>query len=60
MAQDYTFRGWLGLGKDAVGKMEWKEFEPKPFEDSDIDINISYSGVCGVCLKLRQPTMRVP
>lgn len=45
---DYKFEGWLGHDEDSVnGKMAWGEFEPKPWEESDIDIEISHSGVCG-------------
>jgi len=39
MSTDYKFQGWLGLGKDAdKGKMEWKEYEPKPFTETDVDM----------------------
>ena len=48
MAQEYQFKGWLGLDKNAVGNMQWKEFEPKPFEETDVDIQITHSGICGV------------
>ena len=35
---DYKFQGWLGLDKDsAKGKMVWQGFEPKPFEEEDVD-----------------------
>lgn len=45
---DYKFVGWLGLDKDSVdGKMTWKEFDPKPWEENDIDIKISHCGICG-------------
>lgn len=48
MAQGYKFQGWLGLDKDsAKGKMVWKPFEPKPFEETDIDIKITHCGICG-------------
>lgn len=47
-ATDYKFTGWLGLDKDSVnGKMVWKEFEPKPWEETDVDIKISHCGICG-------------
>ena len=32
------------------GKMVWKEFEPKPWEETDIDIKVTHSGMCGTDL----------
>ena len=50
-AQDYKFEGWLGLDKDsASGKMVWKDFEPKTWEETDLDIQVTHSGVCGTDL----------
>ena len=48
MPTNYKFQGWLGLDKDSAnGKMVWKAFEPKPFEDTDVDIKITHCGICG-------------
>lgn len=48
MATDYKFEGWVGKDKSsAEGKMVWTEYEPKPWEETDIDIKIEYSGICG-------------
>ena len=48
MPSDYRFQGWLGLNKDSAdGSMVWREFEPKPFEKSDVDIRITHCGICG-------------
>lgn len=48
MTTDYKFEGWLGLDASAGdGKMQWKEFEPKPWEETDIDVKISHCGICG-------------
>ncbi|KIW18351.1 hypothetical protein PV08_02639 [Exophiala spinifera] len=48
MSTDYKFQGWLGLDPESVkGKMVWKEYEPKPFEETDVDIKITHCGVCG-------------
>ncbi|KAK5122930.1 hypothetical protein LTR85_003495 [Meristemomyces frigidus] len=49
MSQDYKFEGWLGKDKDSVnGKMVWGEFpHPKPFEETDVDIQITHCGICG-------------
>lgn len=45
---DYTFRGWLAKGPEAAkGKMEWGTFTPKPFEETDVDIQVTHSGICG-------------
>ncbi|RAL10788.1 NAD(P)-dependent alcohol dehydrogenase [Aspergillus homomorphus CBS 101889] len=45
---DYKFEGWMGLDRDSVdGKMVWQEFEPKPWEETDVDIKVSHCGICG-------------
>lgn len=45
---DYNFEGWMGLDASAAdGKMVWKRFEPKPWEETDIDIKVTHSGICG-------------
>lgn len=48
-AQDYKFKGWVGLDKDCVekGTLVEQEFTPKPFGDSDVDIKITHCGICG-------------
>ena len=45
----YTFQGWMGLDEKSIeGNMEWREFEPKKFdEERDVDIQITHCGVCG-------------
>ncbi|KAF7935455.1 uncharacterized protein EAE97_008362 [Botrytis byssoidea] len=48
MSTDYKFQGWMGLDAEAAnGKMVWQEFEPKPFEETDVDIQITHCGICG-------------
>lgn len=43
-----VFEGWCGLAPDAAeGKMVWQGYEPKPFDETDVDIEISHCGVCG-------------
>jgi alcohol dehydrogenase (NADP+) len=42
-----TFQGWMGLDKDSVGKLKWQSFEPKTWEETDVDIKITHSGICG-------------
>lgn len=45
---DYKFEGWLGLDKESAnGNMVWGEFEPKTWEETDIDIKIECCGICG-------------
>jgi alcohol dehydrogenase (NADP+) len=47
-AQDYKFEGWMGYDKYAAdGKLVWTEFDPKEWEETDIDIKISHCGICG-------------
>ncbi|KAK6003774.1 hypothetical protein QM012_009545 [Aureobasidium pullulans] len=42
------FSGWLGHEPEAAkGKMVWGEFEPKTWEETDVDIKISHCGICG-------------
>ncbi|KAK7912189.1 zinc-binding alcohol dehydrogenase [Apiospora marii] len=46
--QNYKFEGWLGHdAASAEGNMVWSEFEPKRWEETDIDIRITHSGMCG-------------
>ncbi|EME44936.1 hypothetical protein DOTSEDRAFT_70852 [Dothistroma septosporum NZE10] len=48
MASDSQFEGWCGLDKhSAEGKMVWQGYDPKPFNEDDVDIEISHCGVCG-------------
>lgn len=48
MSSDYKFEGWLGHDAASVeGKMVWGEFEPKPWEETDVDIKVTHSGICG-------------
>ncbi|KAM4060691.1 alcohol dehydrogenase groES-like domain-containing protein [Hirsutella rhossiliensis] len=45
---EYKFEGWMGLDPSSVeGNMVWREFEPKPWEETDVDIKITHSGICG-------------
>ena len=54
MATDYKFEGWMGKDASSVdGKMVWQGYEPKPFDDTDIDIKISH---CGVSIFESHPT----
>jgi alcohol dehydrogenase (NADP+) len=43
-----TFEGWAGLSDKACeGEMEYQEFQPKPFDEDDVDIKVIYCGICG-------------
>jgi alcohol dehydrogenase (NADP+) len=47
MASEYKFHGWLGLDPNSVnGNMVWQEYEPKPFEETDVDSKITHCGIC--------------
>ncbi|KAH7161444.1 zinc-binding dehydrogenase [Dactylonectria macrodidyma] len=44
---NYKFEGWVGLDPKSVeGNMVWQDFEPKPWEETDIDIQVTHSGIC--------------
>ncbi|RXG42083.1 hypothetical protein VDGE_10046 [Verticillium dahliae] len=48
MADDYKFEGWIGHDEASVkGNMVWETFEPKAWEDTDVDIKVTHSGICG-------------
>ena len=48
ISQDTSkFQGWVAYDKHAAdGHMKWGSFAPKPFENSDVDIEITHCGVC--------------
>ena len=31
----------------AEGKMIWSKFQPKAWEETDVDIKVTHSGICG-------------
>jgi threonine dehydrogenase-like Zn-dependent dehydrogenase len=46
-----SWEGWLGHDADSVnGKMVWGEYEPKVWEEGDVDIAVTHSSVCGTDL----------
>ncbi|CAO1605410.1 hypothetical protein XANCAGTX0491_008928 [Xanthoria calcicola] len=48
MSTDYKFQGWMGLDPSAVdGNMRWQSYEPKPWQETDVDIKITHAGICG-------------
>lgn len=60
--QDYKFEGWLGHDESSAdGKLVWGEFEPKPWEETDVDIRVTHSGICGTDIHtLRSGWVRSP
>lgn len=45
---DYKFEGWAGLTTDACkGQMSFQEFEPKKWDEDDVDVRVQYCGICG-------------
>ncbi|EEA18807.1 hypothetical protein TMatcc_010649 [Talaromyces marneffei ATCC 18224] len=47
-SQDYKFEGWVAEDPSAAnGNMKWKEFEPKEWEETDVDIKVTHCGICG-------------
>lgn len=48
MATDYRFEGWVGQDvSSAEGNMQWMEFTPKAWEETDADIKVTHAGICG-------------
>lgn len=52
--QNYKFEGWVGHDKSsAEGNMTWEEFEPKRWEETDVDIKITHCGMYVMSSPLR-------
>ena len=48
MSTSYKFQGWLGLDPSSVeGNMKWQNYEPKTWEETDVDIKVTHCGICG-------------
>ncbi|KAM0755478.1 GroES-like protein [Meredithblackwellia eburnea MCA 4105] len=44
---DYKFQGWGAFDKDSVkGNLKFFDYEPKKWDETDVDIKILYCGVC--------------
>ena len=38
----------LGLDPSSVkGNMQWQQYEPKTWEETDVDIRVTHCGICG-------------
>ncbi|KAI5455768.1 NADP-dependent alcohol dehydrogenase [Mariannaea sp. PMI_226] len=48
MTAAHKFEGWIAQNPSAAdGKMVWGPFQPKAWEETDIDIKVTHCGVCG-------------
>ncbi|KAI9692601.1 MAG: hypothetical protein M1822_006832 [Bathelium mastoideum] len=48
MASGPKYEGWMGLDSSAAeGNMVWQEYEPKAWEETDVEIKITHCGICG-------------
>ncbi|KAF2105597.1 chaperonin 10-like protein [Lophiotrema nucula] len=48
MTSQDKFEGWVAQDASAIeGKMQWTTYEPKPFEETDIEMEVSHCGICG-------------
>ncbi|KAJ9100502.1 hypothetical protein QFC21_003541 [Naganishia friedmannii] len=46
-ATDYKFEGWGAFDKNSIkGELKWFEYEPKHWQETDVDIKIKYCGIC--------------
>ncbi|OBS26286.1 hypothetical protein FPOA_00226 [Fusarium poae] len=47
MSAQQKFEGWVAEKPTQDQDLVWKEYEIKPFEETDIEIRITHCGVCG-------------
>lgn len=48
MSTNYKFEGWMGLDSSAAeGNMKWQSYEPKTWDETDVDIKVTHAGICG-------------
>ncbi|RSH94429.1 hypothetical protein EHS25_004232 [Saitozyma podzolica] len=44
----YTFQGWAARDNDDYkGSLKLQSFDPKPWDEDDVDVRIMYCGICG-------------
>ncbi|KAL8782638.1 MAG: hypothetical protein Q9213_005225 [Squamulea squamosa] len=44
MSTEYQFQGWMGLDPSAAeGNMKWQSYEPKAWQETDVDIEITHT-----------------
>ena len=47
MSSDQTFQGWVAHDKDSVnGKLQWGPYQVKPFQETDVDVEVECCGIC--------------
>ena len=47
MGSTQTFQGWVAHGKDSIqGNLKYGPFDVKPFEETDVDIEVECCGIC--------------
>ncbi|KAK8854970.1 hypothetical protein IAR55_003710 [Kwoniella newhampshirensis] len=47
-ATEPVFKGWAGLdAKACQGNLDFQSFEPKKWDEDDVDVKILYCGICG-------------
>lgn len=47
-AHDRKFEGWAGVDeKAAQGGLVYQSFEPKPWDEDDIEVKVKFCGICG-------------
>ena len=47
LSESYKFEGWVAKNKDSVkGQLVWEEYTPKPFEETDVDIQVRCLLLC--------------
>jgi D-arabinose 1-dehydrogenase-like Zn-dependent alcohol dehydrogenase len=47
-ANTSDFQGWVAHDASAAdGNMKWESFQPKTFEETDVEMEITHCGVCG-------------
>lgn len=62
---DYKFEGWMGLDANAAkGNMVWQSYEPKAFQETDIDVRCpppdSKSGIFGRASQVKKSSFCCP
>jgi len=54
------FTGWLGKDQQSIGNLEFGEYEPKPWEETDVDIAVTHCGICASDLHMLRGGWYVP
>jgi hypothetical protein len=47
-ATNFAFQGWMGLDKDSANDpMKWQSYQPRTWEETEVDLKITHCGICG-------------